>query len=479
MMKRIFQLLLSLVLLPVLYAGQPNFIVFLTDDQGYNDVGCYGAPNLKTPNFDRLAEEGVRFTSAYSAAPLCGPSRSALMTGSYPIRIGEPGNTKGLHTIPHTKELMIPEVLREVGYTSAIIGKWHAGETKTQGDPLSQGFDYFFGTPKYNGNTKLITDTKLRTSVMRNREVFIETVEQEEMNQLTTMYTEESIRFITENQDKPFFLYLAHNMPHTPLGVSDKFRGKSAGGLYGDVIEELDWSLGQILNTLEELDLDENTVLVFVSDNGPWIHEKIGDHAGSADPLRGAKAMSWEGGSRVPCIIRWPNIIQAGQTSDALITLMDLLPTFSALSGSDLPGELRIDGKDLTPLLTGTVVESPHKYFYYYCYTQLHAVRDAKWKLVLPRVAKPKWMKWRRLSIDAVKEIELYDLESDIGETTNVASMYPEVVDRLLRQVESARSELGDCDRIGSAARFYDSAPKRPGILEYKDWAASRKGEKL
>jgi arylsulfatase A-like enzyme len=452
----------------------PNFIVFLTDDQGYNDVGCFGSPTIRTPNFDRMAEEGMRFTDAYAAAPLCGPSRAALMTGSYPIRIAEPGNTKAFHTVPHTKELMIPEVLKQSGYTSALIGKWHAGETETQGDPLSQGFDYFFGTPKYNGNTKLIEDTDLRTPILRNRKVFIERVEQQEMDQLTTMYTEESIRFITDNKDQPFFLYLAHNMPHVPLGVSDKFRGKSAGGLYGDVIEELDWSLGEIMKTLKQLDLDENTLLVFMSDNGPWIEEKIGDHAGSADPLRGAKAMSWEGGPRVPCIMRWPGKIPAGKTSDALITTMDLMPTFSILAGAPLPKHLTLDGKDLTPLITGETEQSPHGYYYYYCYTHLHAVRDARWKLVLPRPAKPKWMKWRGRKIDAVAAVQLYDLENDIAETTNVAGQHPEIVERLTQQIEIARMELGDCDRIGSGARFFDEGVIRPDIQVYKEWNAGR-----
>ncbi len=474
MTKLIIKLLLSLFLLPAAYAEQPNFIVFLTDDQGYSDVGCYGSPNIKTPNFDRMAGEGMRFTSAYVAAPLCGPSRSALMTGSYPIRIGEPGNRKNLHTVPHTRELMIPEILKQAGYTSAIIGKWHAGESDTQGDPLSQGFDYFFGTPKYNGHTKLIEQAAMRTPVMRNREVIIEAVEQAEMDQLTTMYTEESIRFIKENKDKPFFLYLAHNMPHVPLGVSDKFRGKSQGGLYGDVIEELDWSLGEILKTLQKLDLDDNTLLVFISDNGPWIEDMIGDHAGHADPLRGAKMMSWEGGPRVPCMMRWPGRIPAGKTSDELITSMDLLPTFAGLAGAPLPGNLSIDGKDLTSLMTGQCEESPHAYYYYYCFTQLQAIRDARWKLVLPRPAKQTWMKWRARLIDEVEEVQLFDLKADIGECSNVAGQHPEVVNRLMRQIDKVRTELGDCDRIGSAARFFDEIEKRPGIREYEKWVAAQ-----
>ncbi len=447
---------------------KPNFVVFLTDDQGYSDLGCFGSPNIETPNLDRMAREGMRFSSAYVGSPVCGPSRSALMTGSYPMRIAEPKNTKALHTVPHTKELMIPEILKAAGYTSALIGKWHAGEARTQGDPLSQGFDYFFGTPRFNGFTKLIEDTDMRTPLMRNREVFLEKVEQKEMDQLTTWYTEEAIQFITDHREKPFFLYLSHNMPHVPLGVSDKFRGKSRGGLYGDVIEELDWSLGEIQKTLKALDLDENTLLVFVSDNGPWIEDIIGDHAGHADPLRGAKMKSWEGGPRVPCIMRWPGKIPAGNVSDAIITTLDLLPTFSQLAGRELPADLAIDGKDLTSLLTGKTAASPHAYYYYYCYTHLQAVRDARWKLVLPRPAKPKWMGWWARMIDEVKEVELYDLHADIAETRNVAQQYPEVVARLMNQVEAARKELGDAGTIGSGARFFDKGVKRPDMAAYR-----------
>ena len=454
---------------------KPNFIVFLTDDQGYNDVGCFGSPDIRTPNLDRMAQEGMRFTSAYVGSPVCGPSRSALMTGSYPIRIAEPRNTKALHTVPHTKELMIPEVLKSAGYASALIGKWHAGEARTKGDPRSQGFDYFFGTPKFNGFTKYIEQAKIRAPIMRNEEVVVKGIEQKEMDELTTMYTEEAIRFIADNKETPFFLYLAHNMPHVPLGVSDKFRGKSKGGLYGDVIEELDWSMGEILKTLKKLKLDDNTIVIFISDNGPWIEKRIGDHAGHADPLRGAKMKSWEGGPRVPCIMRWPGKIPAGKTSDAIVTTMDLLPTFASMAGVPLPRDRTIDGKNILPLITGKTAQSPHDAYFYYCYTHLHGVRDARWKLILPRPAKPKWMGWWARMIDEVKEVQLFDLKNDIGETTNVAAKHPAVVKRLMTAVENARLDLGDCDRIGKGARFYDPQPKRPEIQKYLSWLARQK----
>ena len=450
--------------------SKPNFIIFLTDDQGYNDVGCFGSPNIMTPNFDRMARQGMKLTSFYVGSPVCGPSRAALMTGSYPIRIAEPKNRKNLHTKAHDKEIMIPEVLKEQGYATALIGKWHVG-----GQPNKQGFDYFFGTPVFNGATKLIKQAKFRACVMRNDKTVIKRVEQPEMDQLTTMYTEEALQFIESKKDQPFFLFLSHNMPHVPLGVSDKFRGKSKAGLYGDVIEELDWSLGQVMGKLKELGLDENTLVVFHSDNGPWIEKGIDDHAGHADPLRGAKMKSWEGGPRVPCIMRWPGKIPAGQASDQIATSMDMFPTFAALADAPLPTDRTIDGKDIFPLVSGKTKQSPHDAYFFYCHTHLHGVRSGRWKLVLPRPAKPAWMSWWARMIDEVKEVQLFDLKNDLSETTNVADKHPEVAKRLMKSIENARDELGDCDRIGKGARFFDPEPKRPGIKKYETWLTKQK----
>ncbi|WP_430814953.1 sulfatase family protein [Carboxylicivirga sp. RSCT41] len=472
-MKRTYLILFTLLTIAISSCShgkrpaKPNFIIFLTDDQGYNDVGCYGSPNIKTPNLDAMANQGMRFTSFY-AQPLCGPSRAALLTGCYPIRIAEPGNAKNFHTKLHPKELTIAEVLKTRGYQTACIGKWHVGEELEQ-MPLNQGFDYYYGTPQYNGNSKLIGQSKHRCRILRNHDTLrvINTVE--EMGQLTRMYTKEASDFIRNNKNKPFFLYLSHNMPHVPLGASESFRGKSNGGFYGDVIEELDWSMGEVMKVLKEEGLEENTLVVFVSDNGPWIEEKIGDHAGSAHPLRGAKAQTWEGGVRVPCIMKWKGHIAEGLTNDELLTTMDFLPAFSELSKAELPHDLAIDGKSFcNVILKGD--KSQHDRFFYYAYTHLQAVRDRGWKLVLPRPKKPGYMKWRGRKIDQVDETQLYNLTTDKEEQHNLAESHPEKVKELMKLIETGRDELGDNNQIGKGARFFDDASKTDRIDIYKDW---------
>ena len=466
------KLLATVILVLGFYISQaqgskPNFIIFLTDDQGYNDVACYGSPNIKTPNLDKMAQQGITFTNFY-AQPLCGPSRAALLTGSYPIRIGEPGNMKNFHTKLHPKDITIAEVLKPQGYKSACIGKWHAGEEPEQ-MPLNQGFDYYFGTPKYNGNSKLIEQSEHRACVLRNTDTLMTINTVEEMGQLTKIYTKEAVNFIKKNRENPFFLYMSHNMPHVPLGASEKFRGKSQGGFYGDVIEELDWSMGAILKVLKEEGLEENTLVIFVSDNGPWIEEKIGDHGGSAFPLRGAKAQTWEGGVRVPCIMQWKGRLDEGNTNHELLTTMDFLPSFAKISNAKLPEDLKLDGKSFKKVILNNE-KSEHDRFYYYAYTHLQGVRDKEWKLVLPRPAKPGYMKWRGRKIDKVKEVQLFNLTNDKEEKYNLAVEYPGIVEKMMQLIEEGRKELGDKNRIGIDARFFDDGPKTIRIEEYNKW---------
>ena len=450
----------------------PNFIIFFTDDQGYNDVGCFGSPLIETPRLDRMAEEGTRFTSFY-VQPVCGVSRAALMTGCYPIRVGEPGNTKGGHPILHPDEITIAEALKTAGYVTGMIGKWHLAGPGRQGRgpfeaklmPNNQGFDYFYGTPLHNGFTREVQPS-YTTVLMRNAKVLESPTD---MDLLTRRYTQEAIKFIRRNRRKPFFLYLAHNMPHVPLGASGEFRDKSPRGLYGDVIRELDWSAGRVIDTLKELRIDEDTLMVFTSDNGPWIEEHLGDYGGSADPLRGSKMMTWEGGLRVPCIMRWPGRIPPGEVCDEVLTSMDLMPTFARLAGAKTPQDRIIDGKDVAAVITGRPgAQSPHEAFFYYCYNHLQAVRSGRWKLVLPRPARPKWCLWSARMVDAVAKLQLYDLETDIAEKHDLAARRPEVVAQLMKLIERARQDLGDYNRAGQGARFFDPGPRRPDALRWQ-----------
>ncbi len=455
----------------------PNFVVILADDLGYGDLACYGNRHIRTPHLDRMAAEGLRLTSFY-AQNVCGPSRAALLTGCYPIRLGEPGNTKGAHTVLHPEERTIAEVLRTKGYTSGLVGKWHlaGGGDRARGPgtgpyrnelmPNAQGFDYFFGTPSHNGTTREVAPDGWRTELMRDEEVLESPTD---LNLLTGLYTEEALRFIERNRSRPFFLYMAHTMPHVPLGAAESFRGRSERGLYGDVVEEIDWSVGRVLDTLKRLGLEDRTLVVFTSDNGPWIEEHLGDYGGSASPLRGRKMTTWEGGLRVPGIFRWPGGIGAGRVSDEIASTLDLLPTFAALAGADLPDGRELDGMDLWPWLSGAAERSPRQSFLYFGYTHLQAVRDGGWKLVLERPADPPWTSWYGRMIDAVQRAELYDLRFDWGESRDVARQRGDIVERLMRTVERVRAELGDFDRTGSGARFFDAGPRRPDMDRWRN----------
>lgn len=457
---------------------RPNIILIFTDDQGYQDLGCFGSTTIKTPHLDQMAAEGLKLTSFYAQA-VCGVSRAALMTGSYPIRVAEPNNTKRLHTVPHPQEATMAEVLNSAGYATGIIGKWHLAldrkDLPSGFDPATmpnaQGFDYFYGTPRFNGFTVLVEDTTVRSPIFRNADIVVEAVES--WDNITADYTRESIDFIKANseQKKPFFLYLAHNMPHIPLGASEKFRGKSAGGFYGDTIEELDWSCGEILKTLKELNIDDNTLVIFTSDNGPWVETTRGmkpdakefiprDHSGNAAPFRGWKMSSWDGGCRVPFVARWPGEIPAGSSSDEMLSTMDLLPTFAKIAGAELPDAV-LDGSDAGDFLRQHSETSPRDEYLYYSGCLLTGVRSGKWKLVLPRKNAPAGLGWWARMVEEVSDLQLFDLNADPGETTNVASKHPEIVTDLMSRIERARKELGDVDRTGAGARFFDDGPRK------------------
>ncbi len=430
-------------------AKKPSFIVILCDDLGYGDIGCFGSKKHRTPNIDRMAEEGTRFTSFCVTSGVCTPTRSSLMTGCYPRRVNMHQNSRGEWVLfplakkgLHPDEITIAEVLKEEGYRTACIGKWHLGD-QPPFLPTRQGFDEYFGIPYSNdmGMEQKRPAQNPPLPLMRNETVIEAPADQ---NTLTQRYTREALRFIKENRDKPFFLYIPHTFPHNPVHASDRFRGKSANGLFGDSVEEIDWSTGEILKTLKKLKLDKNTLVIFTSDNGAasrW--------GGTNVPLRGFKGSTDEGGMRVPCVMRWPGKVPAGKTCKELATIMDLLPTFAGLAGGKPPSGRIIDGKDIWPLLEGQAdAKSPHSAFYYYQVKNLRAVRSGKWKLHLPYSRTQRGKK-------APQEVpaRLYDLEADPGETADLKEKHPEVVQRLLGLAEKAREDLGDGDQPGKNQR--------------------------
>lgn len=406
---------------------KPNVVVIFCDDLGYQDVGCFGSPSIKTPNIDRLAAEGMRFTDFHSAAPVCTPSRAALMTGCYPQRVSLPQVISYKHDIGiSSKEITVAELLKGQGYATACIGKWHLGWQK-EFLPTRHGFDYYYGLP-YSNDMKY---GETMTPLIRNEEIIERPAV---LETLTQRYTGEAIKFIKAHKDEPFFVYLPHTFPHTPLAASDEFAGKSARGLYGDVVECIDWSVGHIMETLKGQGLDNNTLVIFTSDNGPWLVK--GKDGGSALPLKKGKGTTWEGGMREPTIMRWPGRIPAGTTCSALTTMMDICPTVAALAGAKMPTDRVIDGKNILPLMEGKPgAVSPYEIFYYYRADELQAVRSGKWKLVLPHTDTP----------DKEKiPLGLYNLDADISETTNVIDKYPSIAARLMNYVEQARADLGD-----------------------------------
>jgi arylsulfatase A len=423
----------------------PNVVIVFADDLGYGDLGCYGAKGYTTPNLDRMAKEGVRFTDFYAAQAVCSASRTALLTGCYPNRVGilgalGPASKVGIHK----DEKTIADVLKTKGYATAAFGKWHLGH-HPQFLPTRHGFDEYYGLPYSNDMWPKHPTAKFPDLPLIDGEKTIAL--NPDQTQLTTAYTERAVKFIGTNKDRPFFLYIAHNMPHVPLFVSDKFKGKSEGGLFGDVLMEIDWSVGQILDALKTNGLDEKTLVIFTSDNGPWLSYL--DHAGSAGPLREGKGTSWDGGVRVPCVMRWPNRIPPGTVCREPAMTIDVLPTLAKLAGAELPKH-PIDGLDVWALASGQAgAKSPHEALYFYWGQQLEAVRSGKWKLHFPHpyrtlAGKPGGGGQPTAYVQAKTELALYDLEADIGEKTDVAARNPDVVERLKKLADRAREELGD-----------------------------------
>ncbi len=456
---------LPLVTFAAATAPLPNIVIILTDDQGYADVGVFGAKGFTTPNLDRLASQGCVYRNFHVAQPICSASRCALLTGCYPNRIGIHGALGPRSKVGiSSDEMTLAELVKQKGYATAIFGKWHLGDAP-QFLPLQHGFDQYFGLPYSNDMWPLHPDlVNLPPNDARRKrgypdlvmydgnKVAIPQVTHADQNQLTTWYTEHAVKFIEQHKEQPFFLYLAHNMPHVPLHVSDKFRGKTKRGLYGDVIEEIDWSVGQVMAALKRCGTEDRTWVVFTSDNGPWL--AYGDHAGSAYPLREGKMTNWEGGTREPCIMRWPGKIPAGTESRQMFMSIDLFPTIAHLLGAQLPSHT-IDGLDVWPIISGQPgAKNPHSaYWFYYEVNQLQAVStaDGQWKLQFPHTyntlggkpgghnGMPAPYEHRKLETE-----ELYDLVNDISETRNVAAEHAEIVKQLEAEAEKARAELGD-----------------------------------
>ncbi|WP_350292023.1 sulfatase [uncultured Croceitalea sp.] len=429
----------------------PNVIIIFTDDQGYQDIGCFGSPDIKTPHLDKMAQEGIKLTDFYAAQAVCSASRAGLLTGCYPNRIGihgafMPNSRHGLNT----SETTIAEMLKAIGYKTGVFGKWHLGDNQMF-MPNNQGFDEYFGIPYSNDMWPFHPQQgpifDFDPLPLFENETIIDTLTNQ--SSLTTQITERSVDFIKKNKDHPFFLYIAHPQPHVPLFVSDKFKGKSERGLYGDVIMEIDWSVGQILAALKENNLDEDTIVIFTSDNGPWLN--YGDHAGCAYPLREGKGTALEGGQREPCIIRYPKRIKPNRVINVPMMAIDILPTIAELTGAKLPDN-KIDGKNIWDIWTGGSTISAHEaYYFYYHVNELHGIRYGKWKMYYPH-------KYRTLNgrkggtnglpveyeYNTMEQIELYDLSKDISETKDVASENPEVIAKIKLLGDKMRLELGD-----------------------------------
>ncbi|MBN8420837.1 MAG: sulfatase [Verrucomicrobia bacterium] len=468
-MRLLLAFLLTALSLSAADQRPPNVVIILVDDLGYADLGCFGADKIKTPNMDRMAAEGSRFTSFYVAQAVCSASRAALMTGCYANRVGMQGALN--HTSKegiHPDEWMLPEMCKARGYATAAFGKWHLG-TDLLFNPLHNGFDEFLGIPYSNDNSKYHPSLAQEMPPLPFYDGLKVTETDPDQSQFTRRFTEGATSFIERHKDQPFFLYVPHVMPHVPIFASDAFRGQSAAGLYGDVVQEIDWSVGQILDTIKRCGIDQNTLVILFSDNGPFL--SYGNHAGSAKPLREGKLTTFDGGVRSPFIARWPDHVPAARVCDEPVMEIDLLPTIATVIGGKL-SERKIDGKDIHPLLEGKPeAKSPHEALIFYGGNELQAIRSGPWKLHFPhpyitvdgepgRDGKPArfgQMKPKSITQSGIAGIasrhgyrveniglSLYNLTDDPGETRDVSKEHPEIVARLQKLAEPTRKELGD-----------------------------------
>jgi len=443
-----------------------NFVIIYLDDVGFGDISTTGAIGYSTPNLDQMAANGLFFSHYYSPQAVCSASRAGLLTGCYPNRVGFRGALDhSAKTGINSDEELIPEVLKKKGYATAAYGKWHLGHLK-QFLPTHNGFDEYFGIPYSNDMWPNHPTGKNYYPPLPLIEGDSVVATNPDQSKFTTEFTERAVSFIQKNKDNPFFVYLAHPMAHVPLFVSDKFKGKSAQGLYGDVMMEIDWSVGQIMKTLKELNLEENTLLIFTSDNGPWIN--YGNHAGSTGGLREGKGTTYEGGQRVPCLMYWKGVISPGTINNNLISGIDILPTIAEIAGAPLPKK-KIDGINILPLIKGENIEPPRKsFYYYYRNNNLEAVQDGYWKMVFPHKGRTYegFEPGRdgmpgKVNENSDVEAGLYDLRRDPGERYNLIESHPEIVEKLEKIAEEAREDLGD-DLTGNPGKNR----RQPGRVE-------------
>lgn len=437
LLRILFTLSLAALVAPCFADTKPNIVIIFIDDMGYGDIGPFGATKQKTPHLDRMAKEGIKFTSFY-AAPVCSVSRAQLLTGCYGVRVSVPGvyppaSKFGLNPA----EFTIAERLQEHGYATMCVGKWHVGD-QPEFLPMKQGFDHYFGLPYSNDMQKKSTQTGEKVVPLVRDDTVLELINEDGQNRIVERYTDAALQFIRDNKDRPFFLYLPHTAVHTPIHPGKAFAGKSSNDRYGDWVEEVDWSVGRVLDTLRELKLDNNTLVVFTSDNGPWLIK--GADGGSAGPLRGGKGSTWEGGVREPTLAWWPGKIAPGTVCDAVAGTIDLLPTAVALAGGTVPAKPKIDGRDISPLLFGKSTQSQREAHYYFSGYNLQAVRQGPWKLA---IAPQNETMGKGVLPDASGTApRLYNLDTDIGERANVAAKHPDIVSKLKALAEKFEAEI-------------------------------------